>query len=33
MYFLHDLDNEEENKFLAAVDLEAVNVTKTNIDL
>ena len=26
-YFLYDLDNEEENEFLAAVDLEAVNVT------
>ena len=26
-YFLHDLDNEEENEFLAAVDLENVNVT------
>ena len=26
-YFLYDLDNEEENKFLAAVDLEAVILT------
>ena len=26
-YFLYDLENEEENEFLAAVDLEAVNVT------
>ena len=25
--FLYDLDDEEENKFLAAVDLDAVNVT------
>ena len=27
MYFPYDLDNEEENEFLAAVDLENVNVT------
>ena len=26
-HFLYDLDNEEANKFLAAVDLEATNVT------
>ena len=26
-YFLCDLDNEEGNKFLAPIDLEAVNVT------
>ena len=25
-YFLYDLDNEEENEFLAALDLENVNV-------
>lgn len=25
-YFLYDLNNEEENEFLAALDLEAVNV-------
>ena len=26
-YFFYDLDNEEENKFLAALDLENVNVS------
>ena len=26
-YFLYDMDNDEENKFLAVVDLETVNVT------
>ena len=30
-YFLDDLDNEEENEFLAAVDLENVNV-KDKVD-